>query len=117
VQVIAIGMGEPKHAVRYCHKLAPKVECLVQNNTEPYKIYGIHHGNLNEVFSLDLLKAGLRSISQGHLPGQPTGDVQMMPATFVVDTHGIITYTYYSKHPGDHPEIPVLLGQVKQLKA
>jgi hypothetical protein len=40
----------------------------------------------------------------------------MLPGTFIVDKHGIIQYTYYSKHAGDHPDIADLIAVANPLR-
>ena len=117
LQIVAIGQGEPKHAVRYCHKLAPGVECLVRDDTTVYRAYGIHRAGLKGLISPDILKAGLRAATHGHMQGEATGDTSMKPATFIVDTNGMIQFAYYSEHAGDHPPINELIRVAQQLKS
>jgi hypothetical protein len=45
----------------------------------------------------------------GLIPEAPTGDVRMLPGTFIVDRQGRVQFAHYSKHAGDHPEISTLL--------
>ncbi len=48
------------------------------------------------------------------MQGRPTGDVRMLPGTFIVDRNGLIQFTYYSVHAGDTPRIERLLKALEQ---
>lgn len=102
-------MGEPKHARHFCGKLAPRLQCLTDSGTAAYAAYGLRQAGRGELASLELAKAAVRATAAGFLPGQPTGDVKMLPGTFIVDRTGIVRYAYYSAHAGDHPPIADLL--------
>lgn len=114
LQIVAVGLGETKHAKRYCGKLAPSITCLTDETTTPYLEYGLRHTVPKEMLSLGLVGATARALARGHIQGQATGDVRMLPGTFIVDTQGRIRYTYYSKHPGDDPGMSDLVAAVEQ---
>ncbi len=115
LQVITVGMGEPRHAERYCGKIAPSVKCLADESHEAYYTYGLHPGGLKELASLNVLKAGLRAYSTGARQGNVIGDGKMLPGTFIVDRAGRLQYTYYSTHAGDHPQIADLISTATSL--
>jgi peroxiredoxin len=117
LEVIPIGLGEPKHAERYCSKLAPSYNCLSSDSNDPYFIYGLQRGGFEAVFNRDLLVASAKALFAGHMNGRTTGDVGMMPGTFLVDCKGIIRYTYYSQHAGDHPDFSVLLETAGSIRS
>lgn len=109
-------MGQPKHAQQFCGKLAPNVNCLTDETSEPYHTYGLQQGKwLGELFSLEVIKAGARAAANGASQGATIGDSKMLPGTFVVDQQGVLRYTYYSKHAGDHPPIAELIAIGKGL--
>lgn len=114
VQLIAVAMGEPKHIERYCGKIAPSLTCLARDDGAAYDAYGLREGGLKAFASMDVIKAGLRAFTQGHMQGKGIGNVKMLPGTFIVDTSGKITFTYYSQHAGDHPEPDALLKMAQQ---
>jgi peroxiredoxin len=115
LQVIGVAMGRPKHAERYCGKLAPSVTCLTDETTLPYQIYGLQQGKLNELISAAVVFASVRALARGSTQGETIGDAKMLPGTFIVDKHGIIQYAYYSKHAGDHPNIADLIAAANTL--
>jgi len=111
LQIVAVGQGEAKHAQRYCGNLAPSIVCLTDTATDPYHTYGLRQATMREgaANSIAILKASLQAAARGHFQGKPTGDVLMLPGTFIVDKDGRIRYTYYSKHAGDHPTFEDLI--------
>lgn len=109
LRVVAVGLGEPKHARRFGDKLAPSVDCLTHEEPVIHQAYGIEKGNMLRMVAPDALMAGARAASRGHTQGQATGDTQRLPGTFIIDPMGIVRYAYYSKHAGDHPDLQPLL--------
>jgi peroxiredoxin len=116
LQVVGVAMGEPKHAERYCGKLAPSITCLTNETTMPYESYGLQQGKLGELMSPAVVVASVRALARGSSQGEAVGDIKMLPGTFIVDKNGIIQYAYYSKHAGDHPKIADLIAAANTLK-
>jgi len=116
LEVVAVAMGDPKHAARYCPQLAPSATCLSDSTVEVYNVYGLKRAGLKEFASLDMLVKGARATIQGYFPGEVTADPTMLPGTFIVDNAGIVRYAYYSKHPGDHPDIDALIHAAQAVK-
>lgn len=118
LQSIAISLGEPKHAIRYCGKLAPSLTCLVSTENDAYYTYGLRQGTFSELMShsFDIAKASAKAFAKGHIQGSATGDAHMLPGTFIVDKAGTIHYAYYSKYAGDDPAINDLVSIAKGLK-
>lgn len=112
--VVAIALGEPKHAQRYCGQLAPSIDCYCDDkDTAVYTAYGLEQGGATSFLSPGQLKATIRAVSAGHKQGKATGDVRMLPGTFIVDGDGRMQYAYYSGHAGDHPDLVRLLAAIK----
>jgi hypothetical protein len=109
-------MGQPKHAERYCGKLAPGITCLSDETTLPYQTYGLQQGKLTKLMSPAVVTASVRALTRGSSVGKIIGDAKMLPGTFIIDKHGIIHYTYYSKHAGDHPSIADLITAADTLR-
>jgi len=112
--VVAIALGKPKHARRYCGQLSPSIDCYCDDEeTAVYTAYGLEQGGTTSFLNAGLLKASVRAMSAGHRQGKATGDVRMLPGTFLVDGNGCIQYAYYSEHAGDHPDLGKLLAAIK----
>lgn len=114
MQVVAIGLGQPKHAERFCGQLAPSVTCLTNEATDLNRAYGLTRGSLLQLMGPAGIANGMRAMRKGFTQGKSTGDEQMLPGTFVVDKAGVVRYTYYSGNAGDHPDITAVLRQVAQ---
>lgn len=115
---MALGLGKPEHAERYCGKLAPSLICFADTTNDSYYAWGLRQGTLTEGLanSINILRASMKASANGHVQGKSTGDVYMMPGTFIVDAGGIIRYAYYSKYAGDDPEITELITVAKSLE-
>lgn len=109
LRIVAIGLGEPKHARHFCGKLAPHLTCYVDQDKTAYQTYGLRQGGLKELASPSVVLATARAIAKGNVQGEATGDTKMLPGTFIVDAQGIIRFTHYSSHAGDHPSLSALL--------
>lgn len=114
--MVGVAMGMPKHAERYCGNLAPSMTCLTDETTLPYQTYGLQQGKLNELISPSVVVASIRALARGSSQGKTIGDAKMLPGTFIVDQQGIIRYTYYSKHAGDHPDMAALIAAANTLR-
>jgi peroxiredoxin len=119
LQLVALALGEPKHAERYCGKLAPHLECFADDNNDGYYAWGLRQGTASEFFnnSLNVLKASAKAFAAGHMQGASTGDVAMLPGTFIIDRKGVVQYAYYSKYAGDDPAIDLLVKEASRLEA
>lgn len=117
LKLLAVGLGEPKHAERYCGKLAPSLTCFAATSNDPYMAWGLRRGTVGEMLGtgFQLMGATFKAMRNGQTQGESTGDVQMLPGTFIVDQAGIIRYAYYSAYAGDDPEIPVLVEAAGKL--
>jgi peroxiredoxin len=119
LQLIALALGEPKHAERYCGKLAPDLDCFADDKNDGYYAWGLRQGTAGEAFAhgLDILKASAKAFTSGHVQGATTGDPYMLPGTFIIDRDGLVRYAYYSEYAGDDPAIEVLVDEARRMKA
>lgn len=111
-----MGIGEPKHAKRYCGKLAPDIDCFTNKHTKMYRLYGLENSGYGQLVNGSYLKAVARATLRGHRQGRATGNVAMLPGTFVVDVHGVIQFAHYSKHVGDHPKMADITAVGRRLQ-
>lgn len=114
LKVVAIGLGQPKHAQRYCGKLAPSLTCLSNERSKLNRTYGLTEGSLLAITtSPSAVRNGMRAYRAGFRQGKSTGNVKMLPGTFVVDSEGIIRFAHYGKNAGDHVDIDTLLHSIE----
>ena len=109
LRIVAVGLGEPKHAQRFCGKLAPSLVCYVDQDETAYKTYGLQQGGILALAGPATFIVAARAAASGHVQGEATGDTRMLPGTFIIDGAGIVQFAYYSRHPGDHPKIKKLV--------
>jgi peroxiredoxin len=110
LQIVAVGLGQPKHARHFGDKLAPSVACMTNEEPELHASYGVERGNILRMIAPDALKAGAEAASRGHTQGTATGDQTRLPGTFIVDAAGIVRYAHYGKHAGDNPDLDKLIA-------
>ena len=114
LRVVAVGLGQPKHARQFGDRLAPSVDCVTREEPELHAGYGIGRANMLRLLAPDAIKAGIGAAGRGHTQGQATGDAQRLPATFIIDADGIVRYAYYGKFAGDNPDLAEVIRQWRE---
>lgn len=109
MKVVAIGLGEPKHAAYFGPRLAPSATCLSRPTAEAHAAYGIGRAGADTLVQPGMYTAALKAASGGHMQGKATGDARVLSGTFLVDSSGTIRYAHYARFPGDDPEIRDLI--------
>ena len=56
LQLLAVGLGEPKHAARYCGKLAPSQTCFAATANDPYYEWGLYQYTAKDMRLENLVK-------------------------------------------------------------
>jgi len=116
VHVVAVGLGEPKHAAVFGPRLAPSVTCLTRPTPEAHYAYGIGRAQGQNLIQPGMVSAAVKAAAGGHLQGKATGDARVLSGTFVVDQDGVIRFAHYARFPGDDPQIEELLRAAEALK-
>jgi hypothetical protein len=116
VNVVAVGLGEPKHAALFGPRLAPSVTCLTRPTPEAHFAYGIGRTGAESLLQPGMLSAALKAAAGGQRQGKATGDTRVLSATFVIDRAGVIRFAHYARFPGDDPHIEDLLRAAEALK-
>jgi hypothetical protein len=114
LKAVAVGLGEPKHAQRYCPALAPRLTCLVGRGASAHTAYGLRPGGLSQLAGPQVAAAALRAAVHGNWQGAATGDTTVLGGTFVVGTDGLVRAACYDRHAGDHPDLARLLAQFRR---
>lgn len=110
---VAVGIGEPKHAINFCGQLAPSLTCLVNKTIDVHLTYGLQRGGWHTMLNPQLYANSARAAAAGLTQGQATGDIAMLGGIFVVDQPGLIRYSYINEVAGDYPPIPEILQVLK----
>jgi peroxiredoxin len=116
LSLAAVGIGEPKHAERYCGQLAPSVTCLTNKTLEAYHAFGLKQGNALQLAGPKVLMAAVRATREGIRQGETTGNAFMLGGVFVIDPAGLIRYADYDEYAGDHPDFTEMLQAAKALQ-
>ena len=109
-QVVLVGLGTPDQAQAFKKQFSLSFPIICDPEKKLYQTYGLGRGSVASLASPTLLLKGLKTLSRGHTPGAPQGDVMQMPGVFLIDTSGNIRYAHYSKDPSDNPPIGTLLA-------
>lgn len=115
VNLIAVGLGETKHAAYFGPRLAPSVTCLSRPTAEPHFAYGIGRAGVESLIQPGILTAALKASAKGHTQGRATGDTRVLSGTFLVDAEGFVRFAHYARFPGDDPRIEDLLRAAEAL--
>jgi peroxiredoxin len=109
-QVVLVGLGTFDQAEAFKKQFSLSFPIICDPEKKLYRAYGLGRGSVVSMASPALLLKGLKTLSRGHIPGVPQGDVMQMPGVFLIDTYGNIRYAHYSKDPSDNPSIETLLA-------
>lgn len=116
VHVVAVGLGEPKHAAYFGPRLAPSVACLSWTTPEAHAAFGIGRVGADNMAQPGMIGAALRATVNGHVQGKATGDTRVLSGTFVIDHAGVIRFAHYARFPGDDPRIEDILRAAEALR-
>jgi len=109
-QVVLVGLGAPDQAEAFKKQFSLSFPIICDPEKKLYQTYGLGRGSVASMASPSLFLKGLKTLSRGHTPGVPQGDVMQMPGVFLIDTSGNIRYAHYSKDPSDNPSVETLLA-------
>ena len=115
LSVAAIGIGEPKHAERYCGQLAPSITCLINPTLEAYRAFGLKEGSALQLVGPKTLLASAGAAMRGFTQGKNTGNPLMLGGVFVIDPQGVIRLARYDEYAGDHPDLAEVVTAVQRL--
>ncbi len=88
---------------------------MVSDQTKSiYEAYGVTASSwVGAVRLLAHPQLVVKALSNQHKAVEVDADPKLMPASFLVDPHGVIQLAYYGKHFGDHPAIDFILQSKK----
>ena len=110
LRIVAVGIGEPRHAKRYGAQLARSITCLSHPTPEVHERYTLKRSSAWVLLDPRLWENSVRATAGGHVQGHSTGDTAQLGGTFIVDTAGVLRYIYLSQIAGDHPSFPAILA-------
>ena len=105
---IAIGTGTPTEAAEAGARYGSAITCLADIDQSIYRAYAVGRAPLQAFTHWSVLRDGVAALRDGHGMGSSHGDVMQMPATFVIDAHGIIRHAGYAQTISEFPPESVL---------
>jgi peroxiredoxin len=109
-QIVLVGLGKPEQAEKFRKEFSLTFPVICDPEKDLYRTFGLGRGTLSSMTSPRVLLKGLGSITRGHTPGIPQGNVLQLPGVFLIDTRGNIRYAHYAKNPADYPPVDSLLA-------
>lgn len=110
IEVISIWPSRKENMLQYAGSEQPPFPMLSDPSKSIYAAYGVTRSSLAGGARL-LLHPQLmfNAIKNRRKNIDMDADPMLMPASFLVDTQGIIRMAYYGKHFGDHPAIESII--------
>jgi peroxiredoxin len=109
LRIVAVGIGEARHARRYGPRLAPSVTTYTTPDASAHAAFGLAPAGVAQFANPRVAAAGLRAVLRGQLQGQATGETRILGATFVVNRGGLIRFAHYDAFAGDHADLSAAL--------
>ena len=97
----------------FCAQRGVELECLGDPEKEAYEAVGLERGGAKELASPKVALNAVKAAVKGRLPGIPEGDTALMPATFVVDSGGRVSYAHYNADQSDNPPMDEVLQALR----
>lgn len=115
-RILLVGSGNLKQAQTFARMYAPGFTVVSDNEGHLYRAYQLKRTSLFKMVSPSLFLKGLKTIGQGHGIGSLQGDVFQLPGVFIIDTKGMVQYSYYGRDPSDRPEPEALLSVLAEVR-
>lgn len=110
---IVVGLGDAEHALPVASQLAPSALCLISEGTSAHLTYGVKRGSLLQLAGPSVISSVVRAARSGQMQGETTGDIAMLSGVFAIDMAGIVRYSFYGSHAGDHPSPDIFVATVR----
>ncbi|RLT46130.1 MAG: MerR family transcriptional regulator [Chloroflexi bacterium] len=110
---IVVGLGDADHALPVASQLAPGALCLMSQGITAHQIYGIKRGSLLQLAGPSVISSVVRAARSGQMQGETTGDISMLSGVFAIDRTGMVRYSFYGSHAGDHPSPDTFVASVR----
>jgi hypothetical protein len=112
-RLVFIGNGDADFARNFKAKFVPDCEVLTDPSTTSYALLGARRGAW-AVWSPRSWPAGLRAVRGGFRQSRTQGQAYLLGGVAIVDSGGVVTWTYISRYAGDHPDPGQILAALKR---
>ena len=114
-QILLVGIASEKEAEAYRKTFAPELPMVYDSERRLYRAFRLKQTTLLKMASPSLLFKSINVIGKGFGVGLPKGNLNQLPAVFIIDTRGVIRYGYYSRDPADRPTPEALLSELAKI--
>jgi len=115
-QILLVGIGSEKETETYRKTYAPEFPMVYDPERRLYQAFQLKQTSLLKMTSASLLFKSIDVIGKGYGIGLPKGNLYQLPGVFIIDTEGIVRYSYYSRDPADRPTPEALLFELAKIE-
>ena len=102
---VAVFQSPKQSILEYAGKEPSPISIIPDPKRELYRLYGVEGSWKGFLTGAMQLSTFAQALKKGHLPGKVEGEMNMVPADFVLDEQGNILIAYYGKDISDHLDI------------
>ncbi len=114
-KVIFFFQGSSTEGRVFLSRYWPDACAIADRGKAFYREFGIHRGNLRELFGREVWREHRRAAAKGHSLGRPSSDPLMMPGVFWVED-GEVRWQHQFRHAGDHPDWAAIPGMIRDAR-
>ena len=115
-QILLVAIGSEKEAETYRKTFAPEFPMVCDPEGRLYQAFQVKQTRLLKMISASLFIKSMQVMGKGYGLGLPRGNLYQLPGVFIIDTRGMIRYSYYSRDPADRPKPEDLLFELKKIR-
>jgi hypothetical protein len=111
-RLVFIGNGDLAFARQFRDSLVPDCEVLTDPSTASYALLGARRGRWVTLTPRSW-PAGLRALRAGFRQSRTQGHAYLLGGVAVVDSSGVVRWSYRSRFAGDHPSPTEILAELR----
>jgi hypothetical protein len=111
--IVLITFARQRNLQGFRHRLGILYPVLADETRAAYRAYGLGRGPWWRIWGFRTLRTYGRLLRSGARLSRPTEDTLQLGGDFVVNSHGVLAYTYRSRSPDDRPSIDDLIAAVR----
>lgn len=111
-RLVFIGNGATAFAREFRDTFVPDCEVLTDPSAASYALFGARRG-IWVTLSPMSWPAGLRALRRGFMQSSSRGHAYQLGGVAIVDSGGLVRWSYMSRFAGDHPAPSEILARLK----
>ncbi len=115
ISVVAVFQSPAERIAHYVGRQAPPFPIIPDPGTKLYRLYGVESSwkGFFRTWSIGLPKVIRAVLGKGFLPGTVEGDLNRIPADFLIGPEGMLLDVYYGIDIGDHMPLRRVIDRQK----